>query len=83
LATITANKKAVVANEFTSVASNFDSHFGALEQYRRRCLMRHIQGYMGSFWTLPLGDYLLHIAPAAARATGKHNQQIHLKRWPF
>jgi hypothetical protein len=31
--------------------------------------MRHVQGYPGSHWTLPLGDYLLRIAPAAARAT--------------
>jgi hypothetical protein len=33
--------------------------------------MRHVQGYSGSHWTLPSGDYLLCIAPAAARATGK------------
>jgi hypothetical protein len=26
-------------------------------------------GYTGSHWTLPLGNYLLPIAPAAARAT--------------
>ncbi len=31
----------------------------------------HVQGYSGSHWTLPSGDYLLRIAPAAARATGK------------
>jgi hypothetical protein len=33
--------------------------------------MRHVQGYSGSYWTPPSGDYLLRIAPAAARATGK------------
>jgi hypothetical protein len=33
--------------------------------------MRHVQGYLGSHWTLPLYAYLLRIAPAAARATGK------------
>ncbi len=27
------------------------------------------QDYTGSHWTLPLGNYLLRIAPAAARAT--------------
>jgi hypothetical protein len=32
--------------------------------------MRHVQGYSGSHWTPALGDYLLRIAPAAARATG-------------
>jgi hypothetical protein len=31
--------------------------------------MQHVQGYTGSHWTLPLGDYLLRIALAAARAT--------------
>jgi hypothetical protein len=30
-----------------------------------------VQGYSGSHLTPPLGDYLLPIAPAAARATGK------------
>jgi hypothetical protein len=32
--------------------------------------MRHVQGYSGSYWTPASGDYLLRIAPAAARATG-------------
>jgi hypothetical protein len=32
--------------------------------------MRHVHGYSGSQWTPALGDYLLRIAPAAARATG-------------
>ena len=31
--------------------------------------MQHDQGFTGSHWTLPLGDYLLRIAQAAARAT--------------
>jgi hypothetical protein len=33
--------------------------------------MQHVQGYSGSHWTPASGDYSLHIAPAAARATGK------------
>jgi hypothetical protein len=33
--------------------------------------MRHVQGYSGSHWMLQLGNYLLCIAPAASRATGK------------
>jgi hypothetical protein len=32
--------------------------------------MRHVYGYYRSHWTPALGDYLLRIAPAAARATG-------------
>ena len=31
--------------------------------------MQHVQGYIGSHWTLPSGDSSLRIAPAAAMAT--------------
>jgi hypothetical protein len=31
--------------------------------------MQHVQGYTGSHWMPPLGDYLLRIASAAARVT--------------
>jgi hypothetical protein len=31
--------------------------------------MQHVQGYLGSHWTLPLGNYSLCIAPAATMAT--------------
>jgi hypothetical protein len=53
----------------TSFAGHFDGHSGAPEQYRWHRLMRHVQGYSGSHWMLPSGDYSLRIAPAAARAT--------------
>ncbi len=33
--------------------------------------MGHVQGYPGSHWMPPSGDYFLRIAPAAARATDK------------
>jgi hypothetical protein len=62
----------VVANECTSSAGRFDDHGGALEEYRWHRPMRHVHGYSGSHWMLALGDYLLCIAPAAARATGIH-----------
>jgi hypothetical protein len=61
----------VVVNECTSSAGRFDGHGGVPEQYRRHPLMGHVQGYLGSHWTLALGNYLPHITPAAARATGK------------
>ena len=48
---------------------HFDCHGGAPEQYIRHCLMQHVQGYTGSHWMVPLGNYLLRIAPAATRAT--------------
>jgi hypothetical protein len=60
----------VVANKCTSSAGSFDGHGGAPEQYRWHPLMRHVHGYSGSHWTPALGNYLLCIAPAAARATG-------------
>jgi hypothetical protein len=34
--------------------------------------VQHIQGYIGSHWTLPSGSTLRRIAPTATRATGKH-----------
>jgi hypothetical protein len=49
----------------TSVSCQFDGHTDAWVQ---GCLLRpvqHVQGYTGSLWTPPLGNYLLHIAPAA------------------
>jgi len=58
-----------VANECTSVAAHFDGHAKALKRYMRHCLMHHVQGYTGSHWTPPSGDYSLRIASAAARAT--------------
>ncbi len=77
--------KSTMTNECTLSAGHFDGHGGVPEQYRWHCLMWHFQGYSGSHWTLPSGNYLLCIAPVAARATGKQTtiKKIHLKRWPF
>jgi hypothetical protein len=58
-------------NKCTSSANRFDGHSNAPEQYRQHRPMRHVQGYSGSHWTPPSGNYLLRIAPAATRATGK------------
>jgi len=58
-----------VKNECTSVAGHFDGHAEALMQYMRHCPMKHNQGFARSHWTPPSGDYSLHIAPGAARAT--------------
>ncbi len=64
-------EKLSMTNKCTSVVGHFDGQGGALGQYRRHRPMWHVQGYLGSHWTLPSGNYLLRIAPAAARATGK------------
>ncbi len=61
----------MAANECTSSAGHFDGHGGAPEQYQRHRPMRHVQGYSRSHWTPASSNYLLLIAPAAARATGK------------
>jgi hypothetical protein len=63
--------KSMMTNKCTSSASLFDGHGGAPEQYRWHHLMRHVQGYSESHWTLAWVNYSLRIAPAAARATGK------------
>ncbi len=59
----------MAANKCTSSAGHFDGHDSALERYRWHCPMRHVHGYSGSHWTPASGDYLLRIAPAAAKAT--------------
>ena len=56
-------------NKRPSVAGNFDGHGGAPMQYRAHHQMQHDQGFTGSYRTPPSGDYLLRIAPAAARVT--------------
>jgi hypothetical protein len=63
--------KPMIVNKCTLSAGRFDGHGGAPKQYRRHCPMRHVQGYSGSHWMPPLGNFSLRIAPAAARATGK------------
>jgi hypothetical protein len=40
--------------------------------------MQHVQGYPVSHWTPPLGNYLLRIAPVAARATAN---EMTMKKW--
>jgi hypothetical protein len=63
--------KATMTNECTSSAGHFDGHGSAPVQYEAHHPMQHVQGYSGSHWTPTSGNYLLCIAPAAARATGK------------
>jgi hypothetical protein len=63
--------KATMTNECTSSTGRFEGHHGAPEQYRWHRPMWYVQGYSGSHWMLASGNYLLRIAPVAARATGK------------
>jgi hypothetical protein len=50
----------------------FEGQEAAFEQCTRHRPMEEIQGFAGSHWMPPLGDYSLHIAPAAARTTITH-----------
>ncbi len=65
-------------NKCTSSTGCFDGHGGAPEQYRRHQPMQHVQGYSGSHWTPPSGDYSLRIAPAVARVTANKTM---MKKW--
>ena len=53
-----------MANKCTSVVGHFDGHGGAPVQYGAHLPMQNDQGFTGSHWTPPLGDYSLRIAGA-------------------
>jgi hypothetical protein len=57
--------------ECTLSAIRLDGHGGPPVQYIKHHPMQHVQGYSGSHWMLPSGNYSLRIAPGATRATGK------------
>ncbi len=63
-----------MANKCTSVAARFEGFADAPEQYRWHFPMRHVQGYSGSHWTPASGNYLLRIAPVAARQQANKQQ---------
>ena len=56
-------------NKCSSFAGHFYGHAEALKRYMRHHPMQHVQGYSGSHWMLPLGDYSLLITPEVARGT--------------
>jgi hypothetical protein len=63
--------KSTMTSKCTSIAAHFEGLADAPEQYRWHHSMRHVQGYLGSHWMPPSGNYLLPITPVADRATGK------------
>ena len=63
------SNKPGATNECTSVTGHFDGRAEALKWYMRHRPMQHDQGFTGSHWTPPSGDYWLRIAPAAAGVT--------------
>jgi hypothetical protein len=70
--------KETMTNKCTSTGGNFDDHGSAPEQYKWHYPMRYVQGYHGSHWTPPLGNYSLHIAPVATRARANKTT---MKKW--
>jgi hypothetical protein len=62
--------KSTMASTCPSIVGRFVGHGGLPVQYEAHCPMQHVQGYSRSHWTLSSSNYLLRIAPAAARATG-------------
>jgi hypothetical protein len=80
IATYYHTKEAAMTNKCISIAGHFDGHRSVPEQYIQHRLMWHAQGYPGSHWMPPLGDYLLClcIALVATRATAN---EIATEKW--
>jgi hypothetical protein len=72
--------EATMMNKCISSAGCFDGHGGAPVQYKACHPMHHVQGYSGSHWMPASGNYLLRIAPAAARPTG---QQTTINKYTY
>ena len=74
----------MAANKYTSIAGHFDGRADALEQNRMHRPIQDDQGFTGSHWTPPSGDYSLHIALAAAGATiNKTTMKMYPLCWLF
>jgi hypothetical protein len=67
--------KSTMRNKCTSFAGHFNGRGSEPVQYKVHYLMQHVQGYSGSHWTPPLGNYSLCIALAAAGATETKQQK--------
>jgi hypothetical protein len=63
--------KMTMVSTCSSDIGHFDGHGSLPVQYKVHPPMQHVQGYLGSHWMLLSGNYLLRIAPAAARAKSK------------
>ncbi len=76
--------KLLMMNKCTYVVGHFYGHSSFPGLYRQHHPMQHVQGCLGSHWTLPSGNYLLCIAPVAAMATGKQttiNNYTYFAEW--
>jgi hypothetical protein len=67
---ISQTKKTVVTNKCTSIMGHYNGHYNVPVQFWVHCWTQHVQGYLRSHWTLPLGKYSPRIAPADAMVIG-------------
>jgi hypothetical protein len=72
--------KTTMVSTYNSIVGCFDGHGGPPVQYKAHRPMQHVQGYSRSHWTPASGNYLLRMAPVAARATGK---QTTIKKYTY
>jgi len=70
------DNNSTMVNKCTSFAGRFDGLGDQPLQYPAHRPMEDVMGYIRGHWTLPPGNYLHRIAPAAARVIGfgTHNQ---------
>ena len=52
-----------MASTCSSIVGHFDGHGGPSVQYKAHRPMQHVQGYSGSHWMPPSGNYSLCITP--------------------
>jgi len=63
------SKISAATSKCVSVSGHFNGHAEALKRSTWHCPIQHVQGYIGSHWTLPSGNYTLCIALAATMVT--------------
>ena len=78
---ISRTKKVKMTNKCTSSTGHFDDQEDTFEQCTWHCQMKEIQGFVGSHWTPPVGNYSLHIAPVAARTAINHTTMKKYRRY--
>jgi hypothetical protein len=74
-----------MTNKRTSVTGHFDSHGGALVQYKAHCPMQHVQDYTPKPLDTTIGQLLAPYHPSGCQGISKRNndEKIHLLCWPF
>jgi hypothetical protein len=61
--------KLAITSKCTSATAHLEVLADVPVLWGVHCLMQHVQGYSGSYWTPPLGNHSLCIVPEATRVT--------------